>query len=341
MREEVVNSGAKVDSGTTDDVLIRGKKIPVVSKEVPQHELRFYLENPRLYSLVRENGDEPTEEEIEEKLLEMDHVKQLIQAIKLNGGLIDPVIVRGGDMVVLEGNSRLAAYRSLAGKDPIKWGKIKAKILPADISESEVFALLGEYHIHGKTNWAPFEQAGYLYRRHKNQGVSINDLVKEINLPKSQINHLIAVRDFMLKHHQNEISRWSYYDEYLKSRKIASAREEYPEMDELVIQKISSGEIPTAMALRDGLKKICQAGGKVLSKFVDGKFDFDQACDAADQKGVSDINVQKLTRFRNWLYEQDTVDDIVEQSNRRPQFLYELEQIQKQCSKLIKKLNEV
>lgn len=322
-----------------DEFLIRGKRIPVIAREVPQNELRFYLENPRLYSLVRGKGDEPTEEEIEERLLQMEHVKQLVHAIQVNGGLIDPVIVRGGDMVVLEGNSRLAAYRSLARKDPVKWGLMKARILPSDIGDSDVFALLGEYHIHGKTNWAPFEQAGYLYRRHKNQNVPIEMLSKEINLPKSQINHLIAVRDFMLKHDEHEINRWSYYDEYLKSRKIASARVDYPEMDELVVKKIRSSEIPTAMELRDGLKNICQAGGKTLSRFVDGRLDFEQACDSADQKGVSDVTVQKLTRFRTWLFEAETVDDLVDQTNRRQQFLYEIDHIQKQCMRLIKKLN--
>jgi hypothetical protein len=335
-----VNDRNAKEAVTTDEFLIRGKRIPVIAKEVPQHELKFYLENPRLYSMVRENGDEPTENEIEERLLQMEHVKQLVQAIQLNGGLIDPVIVRGGDMVVLEGNSRLAAYRSLVRKDAIKWGKLKAKILPSDISDSDVFALLGEYHIHGKTNWAPFEQAGYLYRRHRNQGIPIEALAKEINLSKNQINHLIAVRDFMLKHDEHEINRWSYYDEYLKSRKIASARADYPEMDELIIKKIRSNEIPTAMALRDGLKSICQAGGKTLSRFVDNRLDFEQACDSADQKGASDVTVQKLSRFRTWLLEAETVDDITDQTNRRSQFLYELEHIQKQCTKLIKKLND-
>lgn len=332
----------RTDNGLAieDEFLIRGKRIPVITKEVPQHELKFYLENPRLYSMVRGNGDEPTEAEIEERLLQMEHVKQLVQSIQFNGGLIDPVIVRGGDMVVLEGNSRLAAYRCLAKKDALKWGRLKAKILPTDISDSDIFALLGEYHIHGKTNWAPFEQAGYLYRRHKNQNVPIDVLSKEINLPKSQINHLIAVRDFMLKHDEHEINRWSYYDEYLKNRKIANARTDYPELDELVVKKIRSGEIPTAMILRDGLKNICQAGGKTLSRFVDSRLDFKEACDSADEKGVSDVTVQKLSRFRTWLFEADTVDDLLDQAHRRSQFLYELDHIQKQCAKLIRKLNE-
>lgn len=336
-----MNDSSKDSIVATDDVLIRGKRIPVLSTEVPQHQLSFYLENPRLYSLVRADGDEPTQEEIEERLLQMEHVKQLVQAIQINGGLIDPVIVRGGDMVVLEGNSRLAAYRSLAKKDPVKWGKMKARILPADIGDSDIFALLGEYHIHGKTNWAPFEQAGYLYRRHKQQGVLVETLAKEINLPRATINHLIAVRDFMLKHGEHEITRWSYYDEYLKSRKIAAARAEYPEMDELIVKKIRTSEIPTAMELRDGLKAICQAAGKTLSRFVDGRLDFEQACDSADQKGAGDVTLQKLIRFKTWILEADTVEDLADQKQRRPQFLYELRSIQKQVTKLIGKLEEV
>ena len=49
----------------------------------------------------------------------MDHVKQLVQSIRANGGLTDPLIVQDGEFVVFEGNSRLAAYRLLARLDPL------------------------------------------------------------------------------------------------------------------------------------------------------------------------------------------------------------------------------
>ena len=41
-----------------------------------------------------------------------------------------------GDMVVLEGNSRLAAYHYLAGQDQNRWGKVRCTLLPADIDET-------------------------------------------------------------------------------------------------------------------------------------------------------------------------------------------------------------
>lgn len=50
------------------------------------------------------------------------------------------------DHVVLEGNSRLAAYRILAKNDPLKWSRVLVQILPEDISDSDIFTLLGTFH---------------------------------------------------------------------------------------------------------------------------------------------------------------------------------------------------
>ena len=148
-----------------EDYLVIGKeKYPAYKCEIEQNKLNFYPENPRVYSVLNGNNYTPTQTEIEELMCKKDHVKQLKESIKSNGGLIDPIIVRDGDYVVLEGNSRLAAYRLLNKQDPIKWSKLKAIILPNDIPESAVFALIGQYHIIGRKDWDPYEQAGYLYR---------------------------------------------------------------------------------------------------------------------------------------------------------------------------------
>src|SRR5262249_24401703 len=117
-------------SVTTNSILIRGHEIPVTIQSLEQDKLRFYSENPRVYSAVRGGGSAPTQEEIQGRLLEMEHVKALIQDIRLNKGLIEPLIVRDGTYEVLEGNSRLAAYRFLAKSDPVKWGYVKCTVLP-------------------------------------------------------------------------------------------------------------------------------------------------------------------------------------------------------------------
>src|ERR1051326_3293104 len=96
---------------------VRKQEIPVTTKYLLQTSLKFFPENPRIYSLVRSDGKEPTQPQIYDRLLEQEHVKQLVQDIRRNGGLIEPLLVRDGSMEVLEGNSRLAAYRYLAKTD--------------------------------------------------------------------------------------------------------------------------------------------------------------------------------------------------------------------------------
>lgn len=284
----------------TETLLIRGVDVPVETVMLPQADLRFFVDNPRVYSVLRTDGGEPSQPEIERKLLEMDHVKALIQDIKRDGGLTDPVVVRSGKLDVLEGNSRLAAYRALAKTDPIKWGLMKAKLLPANLDEGLIFALLGQYHIKGKKDWAPFEQAGFLYRRSKAHDVDTVKLAQEIGLSRQKVEHLIAVYQFMLNHGEVDTARWSYYDEYLKSTKIKKARLAHKGFDELVVEKIKTGEIARAVDVRDRLPMICSSP-KSLQRFALQTYDFDAAHDHAVEGGADSTPLKKLAKFRQWI----------------------------------------
>jgi len=255
---------------------------------------------------------------------------------------MDAIIVQGGTNIVLEGNSRLAAYRILAKQDPIKWGKIKAKVLPHSIGEGEIFSLLGEYHIIGKKDWAPYEQAGYLYRRHKTHGKTIADLATEINLSSRHIGHLIDVYQFMVDNEEHDVNRWSYYDEYLKSNLIKKAREQYPKLDTVVVKKIRSGDIPRAVDVRDNLKIIAEAGGKVLEKFAEGKRSFEDSIELAIHKGAGDHSVKRLKKFKEWLAISDTQYEIVNhEGETKKECIYELKKIEAIVSRLLKRLTKL
>ncbi len=282
-----------------DTLTIGSKEIPVTRASLKQAELQFYAENPRIYSLVvASTGELPSQDEIQETLTKFDYVKQLVQSIKANGGLIDPLLVRDGDYVVIEGNSRLAAYRALAKQDPIKWGKVKCCILPKDIDDDLVSALLGEYHIIGRKDWAPYEQAGYLWRRHKRHSVATAKMAEEIGLSEKAIKYLITVYDFMVSHEENNVQRWSYYYEYLRSQKIAKRRKEFPEMDAVVVKKIKTGEIPKAEDVRDKLTKICVVGGKTLNKFIGDRNSFEDCYDKALHRGADNTIYNTMNKFR-------------------------------------------
>lgn len=327
---------------TKENLTIRGEEIIVQVGTMAQLDLQFYLENPRLYSLVRADGSEPAQDDIEEVLTKKEHVRQLIRSIEINGGLIDPVIVLGGSNVVIEGNSRLAAYRVLARKNPIKWGQIKVKILPKDIPESSIFALLGEYHIIGKTDWAPYEQAGYLYRRHASHQVNVQTLATEIGLPTRTVNHLINVYQFMIDNKEKDVNRWSYYDEYLKSNKIMKAREDYPELDKLVVKMIKNGEIPKAVDIREGLKKICVAGSKTLSRFADEQTGFEDSVKSAERRGAGDTAYQRLKKFRDWTATEPAEKELLELNlEKRKRCIFELDKIKTRAASLIEKLKKL
>lgn len=320
-------------------LLIRGEEIPVETYLIEQMKLRFFPENPRIYSIVRAKGKDPTQEEIQEQLLQLDHVRDLIIDIRQNGGLTDPLIVRADSFEVVEGNSRLAAYRQLAMNDPVKWGRIKCTVLPANISESLLFALLGQYHIKGKKDWAPYEQAGFLYRRFKNHKVDTKSLAGEIGLSVKKVKHLIDTYQFMLDHEETATERWSYYDEYLKSSKIRKARDSFSGFDELIVEKINSGEIKRAVDVRDELPRICVTP-KVLKKFAINDLSFDEAIESVVAGGGDCSHLKRLTAFRKWFTSEKAEAILQTDGQTKNKILFELAKIYARVTALRAKLQD-
>ena len=327
------------DSMVKTTLRIRGEDVPVELREVEQSKLRFYVDNPRIYSLVRPDGHVPGQSEICSQLQDLEHVRELREDIVTNGGLIDPLIVRDGDLVVLEGNSRLAAYRFLYTKDPVKWNKVRCCILPTNIDERLVFALLGQYHIKGKKDWAPYEKAGFLHRRYKQHHLELSVVAAELGIGIKEAQHLVAVYEFMIEHEDEDRDRWSYYDEYLKSYKIKKARQEHANLDKFVVAEIASGNIAKAMDLRDKFPVICAGPPKTLKRYVDGKVKFDDAYESAVDAGGDNPSLAKLKRFRSWLALSDTEEDLLECNKQvRDKLLFELKEVAKTAQRLRKLL---
>jgi len=249
--------------------------------------------------------------------------------------------VRDGDFVVLEGNSRLAAYRVLARNDAIAWGEAKVRLLPSDISEDLVFALLGEYHIIGRKDWAPYEQAGYLYRRNVLHGVSAQSMASEMGLSKRRVLHLINTYAFMVEHDETSVSRWSYYDEYLKSNKVKNARKEYSDLDAIVVKKIKRKEIATAVEVRDKLVKLLDAekvGPEPTKILVSGDNTFDRAFDSAQDRGVDNMWLRRFKRFREELQVSAFMADLERMSpEQQDKCLYEVGKIKQAIERIGKR----
>jgi hypothetical protein len=310
-----MNRGSEPREFIEDSITLRGRELTVLSGVLPHRQLRFFPENPRIYSQVWRSGDEePTQADIYQVLAKSEHVREhLVESIKHNGGLMEPILVRKD--VVLEGNSRLAAYRLLSDQaktddEKEKWQLIRVRILPDGVSDSEVFSLLGEFHIVGKKDWAPYEQAGYLWRRFKHHSVSEDVLKDELGLSKQKIRHLIHVYGFMVENDERDPARWSYYDELHKIRKFDEARQLYPNFDQVILEKIRAEEIGRAVDLRDDLPLVVGAGSKILKKFMDGRLDFTSAVAEAKAKGAGNATMKRLDDFRRWLADDERDEDI-------------------------------
>ena len=282
-----------------DEMIIGKLKIPVRTCEINQTELKFYEANPRIY-----NHSLHSQEEIEDYMSDLEHVKQLRVSIEMNGGLIDPVIVRDGDFTVLEGNSRLAAYRLLANKDPIGWAKIKCKILPKDIDDKIIFQLLGQYHIIGRKDWDPFEQASYLYRRLEETKIPIETMAKELGIQLSLAKKMVNTIKFMFEHSDTNKKHWSYYEEYLKNSGIKKYRETNDDIDKTIVEAIQKDEITDAKDIR-GLGKIASGKDKfskrLMKQIINKEIDIYTGYDELKNSGKLEDVRKKIVDFRQFI----------------------------------------
>lgn len=264
--------------------VIGQKKFEVTETELLQQDLLFYIDNPRVYSVLHENGhDNPTQTEIEEIMCSLDHVKSLKSQIMQNGGLIEPLIVvkRKDRYIVLEGNSRLAAYRILAKNDPLKWSRVLVQILPEDISDSDIFTLLGTFHLNPKKDWSKFEQAAYIYRQKKELGCSDSVLGKQVGISAITVKKYCEIYGLMVEHNDTHQSHWNMYEQYVQNKGIKQYRNTYPEMDSFFAKQVKTGEIVRAQDVRDILGKIASDEGKssthIMQDYIKGDIDLEEA----------------------------------------------------------------
>lgn len=328
---------------TTENLTIGNKDYIVEIKELKQSDLQFYPENPRVYSVLNTSEEDPSQEEIEKLMCRMEHVKQLKVSIESNGGLIDPLIVRGGDFTVLEGNSRLAAYRLLCEIDPIKWGMVKCKVLPADIDDSAIFALLGQYHIIGRKDWDPYEQATYLYRRHQQTKLPVEYMAEELGVSKQKATRMIEVVKFMISKNDLNKRNWSYYEEYLKNAGIKKYRDTDPDLDDTISSAIKAGTIKEASDIRK-LGEIAKVGDKqskkVMQKIAQKKVDIYEGYSEIQDAGKIEDVVKKLKTFRKVVNEQSFEKQIFATTETYQQAKFEIDKIIKRLKNLQSKMEQ-
>ena len=286
-------------SGFVEDTMsISGKEIPVRRGQLVQADLCFWPNNPRIYSIVHATEEPLGQDEIQLALQEMEHVRELIRAIRHHGGLIDPIVVLDESFHVIEGNSRLAAIRFLAQQHPIKYGQVRAILLPADTEDKYIYSYLNQEHLQGKTEWSPYEQSGVIYRLIQS-GMTYEQLSEDMNITTGKAEKMYEVYEFMVTHNEDKPSRFSYYDVYLRNRKARQRRSAEPHLDRVIVNEIRDGTV-TAQEFRDKLPHV-MGNDKQFARLVSGKSSFLGAFELLQEEGKTDDLVVKLRRMHDQL----------------------------------------
>lgn len=328
---------------STSYLEIANKRVLVREGELSVIELKFYEDNPRVYSMMHSTDENPTQEQIEDYMLNMEHVKQLRQSIE-SVGLIDPLIVRDGDFVVLEGNSRLAAYRKLARKDINKWGKVKCKILPSDIDQDTILTILGQYHIVGRKDWSPFEQAGFILRGIRDTKYPIDELANKMGISITLAKNYVRVYNYMIEQNDLAPAKWSYYEEFLKNRSIKHAVEDDPELENIVATQIKKGNIHEAADIRkigELVKHKSKTAKRLVRQYKEGKVSLQDAYTELKESGQIDEAWVKFNKFKEFINDADFDEKISEMNpDIQKKLLFELKQIVKRLQALEKNVTK-
>jgi hypothetical protein len=151
--------------------------------------------NPRLGEYgIKENA---TQMDLLKVLWEKMAVEELAMSIAYNGYFEhEPLLVEEnakGQLVVIEGNRRLAAAKLLLNEDARR--VLKATDLPkinaerrSEISElpiirttrEDVWRYLGFKHVNGPSTWGSYAKAQYVALVHNSYGVSLEEIAKQI-----------------------------------------------------------------------------------------------------------------------------------------------------------------
>jgi hypothetical protein len=193
-------------SSSNHSVHIAGKEFALTYELVPLGQVRLDPDNPRLRQKVQKfRGKEPTQEQLRDVILDLDHVGDLQADIRTSKGLLEPIYV-SDDGLVVEGNCRMAVFLRLHDtfKQEATWKKIPVYRFPKSLGKREQAIFQAKYHItSGKSPWEAYEKANHIFHMHAVLKMSIADIADALH-PKMRSDtvqrNLDTYREFTSGH---------------------------------------------------------------------------------------------------------------------------------------------
>lgn len=176
--------------------------IPIL-KNLSIDQISLDTSNPRIRRFLESyQGEEPTTEQMylalgaggDESEGAGPSFEKLKNSIFTNGGIIHPIIVRATEdnrYICIEGNTRLALYRSFA-KEGLAghWQEIPA-LVHESLTESQIDAIRLQIHLVGTRQWDPYSKAKYLHHLRTQEHMPFEMIVDYCGGRKSEVTDYI------------------------------------------------------------------------------------------------------------------------------------------------------
>ena len=335
---------------------ILGKIVVSYEEKVDIGKLKFFMDNPRIYSAVRKQTDNltPNQEQIFQILKEHEpNVRDLMRRIEHHGSVLEPLLVKRGTYEVLEGNSRLAACKILIEKYEKKTKadilmeitRLPCELIPEDTEDDIIFAWLGELHLKGKLDWDAYEKASYIHRRMTNlikknntYDESKRKVAAQAGESKQEIETRYDIIELMSRHNVEDILKYSYYDVVRRSRPVQGKID--TDNNEEIIAKCIKNYPGKATDFRTEITAVCK-NKKASRLFFEEGYSLKDAFDEVDLD--IDKIIQRIIKFRKKTLMQ--ADERINKMNKfdpslnkvHHEYSHLLNDVKKRCDKLDKK----
>jgi hypothetical protein len=328
-------------------ITVLGRVISYEILNIDIKKLEYYPDNPRInYIISQYPKKEVNQELIQNELLKMEQTKERIKDLEENKGLIDEIYVLRDQVV--EGNTRLCAFRRLNQKypDDNRWKTIKSRVLQSDVTEEELFYILGIFHLRGKTEWSAFEKAAYIHKMIIVLKKNRKEIAKQLGMQEKNLEVALKAYKIMTKKHllktddiekQNEeLRKFSYYDAFYHQKELVDRVEGMPEFENTFVGWVKEGRFKNAQSVRN-LPKILE-NRRAQKVFCEDEPEtaYEEAMQILhqDKPGKVDPFYKKFDDFSDFI-DSAEIHKIKKQISESKQKKYVIEKCYKKLSKFI------
>lgn len=225
---------------------------------------------------------------------------------------------------VIEGNTRLCAFRRLHKKYPedTRWNFIKARILQDDVTDDELFYILSIFHIKGKTEWDAYEKAAYIYKMIKVLNKNSDDIGKQLGKQKKSVEAMLSAYEVMTKKYlatmpetelvngsKDQLRKYSYFEACFLQADLVQRIKETPAFLDEFVEWVKEDRFKKAQNVRDLPKILSNKKASKIFYESDADEAFDEAIHILYEHRPEKVDkfYMKVREFRELIQEAEVI----------------------------------